>query len=119
KAEREREQAARAAARHGGRDTMPKWERDATNMPPTAADGITPAWERAATDQPPEKYTRHADGTTAPAPAAAEQDGAAAQQPSPAAEQQHREQQLRDQQHREREQQRARELELGGNEREW
>nr|WP_324593199.1 hypothetical protein [Curtobacterium flaccumfaciens]WQM79172.1 hypothetical protein PCFP23_115 [Curtobacterium flaccumfaciens pv. poinsettiae] len=117
--DRDRQQADRAAARHTGDPTnMPKWERDATNLPPTAADGVTPAWERDATNQPPEQYTRHADGTAAPASAAREQDAPTQQQPSPAAEQQHREQQMREQQHREREQQRIRDLERGGDERE-
>ncbi|MBT1620571.1 relaxase domain-containing protein [Curtobacterium flaccumfaciens pv. poinsettiae] len=117
--DRDRQQADRAAARHTGDPTnMPKWERDATNLPPTAAEGVTPAWERDATNQPPEQYTRHADGTAAPASAAREQDAPTQQQPSPAAEQQHREQQMREQQHREREQQRIRDLERGGDERE-
>lgn len=124
-AQRQAEQAQRAAARHGGEQAAtPKWERDATNMPPTAAEGAVPKWEREATNMPPEQYTRHTDGTSAPVPVgASEQEWRAAQQraqhlPNPAAEQQQREQQMRDQQHDEREQQQTRDLDRGGDDRE-
>jgi conjugative relaxase-like TrwC/TraI family protein len=113
-ADRGSEEAARAAARHNG-DATPKWERDATNLPPTAADGIVPKWERDATNMPsnPASGSQAASGPSEQERQSVQQRDQ--QQAQERAQQQAREQeQAREQQRQQRQQEQTRDLERGG-----